>query len=370
MVNSVETVAPGIWRIRIGEPEPFTPLTYRTASSRLDGLASLPPIPEPPFDLDSVVADLTPRGLALELPTRPDEDFYGGGLQLKSFRQTGLRKRLCVNSDPVADTGDSHAPVPFYLSTAGYGVYIDTFRTATIYFASHSRHGESADVASGTKGINTDFDTLYARAGSGRRVEIDIPTARGADLYIFSGPSMLDALRRYVFFSGGGAMPPLWGLGVWYRCYGSFGQEAATDLAMRLRERAMPCDVYGLEPGWQSHAYSCSFLWDRVRFPDPETFINRMTASGFHLNLWEHAFTHPTAPFYDELRLCAGSHEVFEGIVPDFTTANAQALFSEHHEALARQGVSGFKLDECDGSDFIKSPWTFPDHAKFPGGLD
>ena len=31
------------------------------------------------------------------------------------------------------DTGDSHAPVPFYVTTRGYGVLVDTARYATFY---------------------------------------------------------------------------------------------------------------------------------------------------------------------------------------------------------------------------------------------
>ena len=34
------------------------------------------------------------------------------------------------------------------------------------------------------------------------------------------------------------------------------------------------------------------------------------------------------------------------------------------------KGVSGFKLDECDNSDFVWIPWSFPEHTRFPSGLD
>jgi alpha-D-xyloside xylohydrolase len=75
-------------------------------------------------------------------------------------------------------------------------------------------------------------------------------------------PPMADAVRRYVLFSGGGCLPPLWGLGVFYRGVGGFtaGQSAA--MARSFRDQHIPCDGWGLEPGWQSRTYSSSFVWD------------------------------------------------------------------------------------------------------------
>ena len=52
---------------------------------------------------------------------------------MQSFIQRGLKKTLRVNADPAIDSGDSHAPVPFYVTTRGYGVLIDTARYATFY---------------------------------------------------------------------------------------------------------------------------------------------------------------------------------------------------------------------------------------------
>ena len=50
-------------------------------------------------------------------------------IQLSVLNQLKLR----VNADPVADTGDSHAPVPFYVSNRGYGIFIDTARYVNVY---------------------------------------------------------------------------------------------------------------------------------------------------------------------------------------------------------------------------------------------
>ena len=69
----------------------------------------------------------------MELPLEFGEEIYGFGLQLKGFDHKNHNLQLRVNSDPVAYTGDSHAPVPFFITNKGYGMYIDTARYAEVH---------------------------------------------------------------------------------------------------------------------------------------------------------------------------------------------------------------------------------------------
>ena len=66
----------------------------------------------------------------------------------------------------------------------------------------------------------------------------------------------------------------------------------------------------------------------------------------------------------------AGDFEVWRGIVPDFADPEARRIFADYHrEALIEKGVDGFKLDECDNSDYTGG-WSFPNASLFPSGLD
>ena len=370
-------VSSGIWRLSFGEPSPHTPVALR-------GRPALPtdsvgPASELPWDAARVRFQVSRRGCQVAMPAAEGEDFYGMGLQLKSFRQTGRKKTMRVNADPMTDSGDSHAPVPFFLSTAGYGVLVDTARYASFYFASHDEtNGGHAAAAAESDGagdarISSSKDELYQRRTfrTQRSVVVDIPGEKGVDIYVFGGPTMRDALRRYVLFSGGGALPPLWGLGLFYRGYTENDADATLALARRIRATHLPCDCLGLEPGWQSHAYSCSYTWSPVRFPNPRETVGELRDMGFEVNLWEHAFVHPTAPFHEAMRPYAGNVEVWEGLVPDFSLPEARALFGAHHLThLFEWGIRGVKLDECDNSDFTLSPWSFPEYSRFPSGMD
>ena len=106
-------------------------------------------------------------------------------------------------------------------------------------------------------------------------VLVDVPDAEGVDVYLFAGPAMLDAVKRYNVFSGGGTVPPEWGLGFWYRMDARSTQQSALKLAREFRDHKIPCDVLGLEPGWQTHAYSCTFEWNKDRFADPAALCAR-----------------------------------------------------------------------------------------------
>lgn len=336
-------VAPGVWRMRIGAPGAISPQTLRTGPAVTAPMSHA----DPPAVLTEIDAGSNTRGgWLLSAPLGSGERVYGLGLQLGSLQQRGRKKLLRVNSDPTADLGDSHAPVPFLASTAGYALWVDTLRPVTVYL----------DCA--------------RRRGDGTRLYVDAPNCPGVDVYLFAGPSMRDAVARYNLYAGGGCVPPLWGLGVWYRCDWHFDSEHVLALAQQLRHDRMPCDVIGLEPGWQTRSYSCSHVWSDS-FPHPEWLTENLSAMGMRLNLWTHVFTHPDSPLYASLEPLSGDCVVWNGLLPDLTLPEARELLADHLlKAHIGVGVSGYKLDECDSSDYLVSPWSFPDFSRFPSGLD
>ncbi len=359
-------VSPGIWKARFGTPETQTPV-----SSRL-----LPAVPAPTSTKDAVDqpdvqvhASVSPRGCELELPLAAFERVYGFGLQLLSMEARGKKRTLRVNADPSFDTGDSHAPVPFYVTSQGYGILIDTARVAE-YYVGNARSKPTKPLLAGTTSVSNPQYTHSLEISQAGSILVDVPVAHGVEVYLFAGPTMLDAVRRYNLFSGGGIIPPRWGLGFWYRGDGHSDQQHIEVLADNFRHRKIPCDVLGLEPGWQSHAYSCTYVFDRVRFPEPESLFASLAKKNFKVNLWEHAFTHPSSPIFGDLLPYSGDYGVWGGLVPDFQGEPARRIFGQYHgRYLIDKGVSGFKLDECDASDYTGG-WSFPNLSRFPSGID
>lgn len=128
----------------------------------------------------------------------------------------------------------------------------------------------------------------------------------------------------------GRCVPPMWGLGMWYRIYGGSDEKALEKLAEQFREEKLPMDVLGLEPGWHSHSYSCTYKWSYL-FPHPEEMIEKMSKQGYKLNLWEHLYVYPKMPRFIRNSLhYSGDYEVWNGLVPDFATKGASELFENY----------------------------------------
>jgi alpha-D-xyloside xylohydrolase len=370
---SVVEIANGIWRIRFGTPETFVPTHFRSGDVQTESLAKMPMVKEPPFPVADIQFDASPRGCAVTLPMNAREHVYGLGLNTREFDKTGKRQILIPSDNPELEDGPSHAPVPFYVSTEGYGVFVDTARYTTFRAGTTVPLGYADSASETSGGAATSTEELYrSRHLKQHQMLVEIPATQGVDLYIFAGPKMVDAVRRYNLFSGGGAVPPLWGLGMAYRGKGDFSAEDALNLARSFRDEGIPCDSWGLEPGWQTASYPCSFVWNQKNFPDPAGFVKQMTGLGYRLSFWEHCFTRDTSPIYKALQPFSGSYLVWGGLVPDFSLADTRKIFVGQHERVlfSLNGPGAMKLDECDNQPWAAKQWSFPECSRFPSGMD
>ncbi|MDF2958536.1 MAG: glycoside hydrolase family 31 protein [Paenibacillus sp.] len=356
--------AEGIWKTVIGAPEAMTPLSVMGCGPRNEELKSMGE-GSLPFSMEDVQVERTGSSFIVRLPLEKEERIYGLGLHFMKMNHRGRTRYLRVNSDPKQDTGETHAPVPFFVTDRGYGLLIDTSRIVTIHCGSTMRLNETAPEQ--VKDRNTDRGwkaTLVSEY-----IEVCLP--QGADVYLIAGPAIMDVVRRYNLLCGGGILPPKWGLGFWHRVPTLYNDKQVLEEAQQFRERDFPCDVIGLEPGWHSKSYPVTGEWSRERFPDPAKTVDILKQDGFQVNLWEHPYISPDSGIYDKLLPLSGNYSVWGGIAPDYTLPEAREHYQEQHlEEHVKIGVSGYKLDECDGSELTRNSWMFPAHARFPSGYD
>ena len=351
-------------RIRFGQVEKHVPSAYCKKFNYRESSVSYP--------TEAIRFKDYPEGCLIELPFSSQENFYGGGLQMYSFNHKGRKLMLRANSDPVAPTGDSHAPVPFFVSTQGYGIYIDTARYAEISFGVQKSGADNAKDTSGA--LQDSTDALYATRTDGERViSVWIPYAHGVDLYIMEGKTILDVVCQYNMLSGGGPENvPDYLFGTCYRCNTKSTAREIINMIRYMDSHDLPVSVIGIEPGWHTHAYSCTYVWDEGRFPkqDREELFTLCREKGIHLNLWQHCFVHPDSPIFDEIaRAGCGSYRVWNGLIPDFTIPEVRQIFGDFQNAnVVNDVVDSFKLDECDGSDYARD-WSFPNGTRFPNGM-
>src|SRR6185312_14207853 len=110
--QTIEKVAPGIWKVTYGTPEKHLPTEFKE-KPLLQGLQKLPADNIPPFNLKEMRFSEMPSGVLTEMEVDSTERFYGFGLQINSFEQRGMRREIRTNSWPVGNVGFSHAPMPF-----------------------------------------------------------------------------------------------------------------------------------------------------------------------------------------------------------------------------------------------------------------
>ena len=246
-------VAPGVWKAVVGKPEAYDLLKASGATPNKAALAKVAPasFPLPQYEIAGSTRD---GKTLLRFPLVREEQLYGFGLNFQTVHQRGKILQLHVDHYGGKDNGRTNAPTPFYVSSNGYGVFINSARYITVYAGSGVRKDSKNPPPS--KDRNTD-KTWSSRPYSDA-VEMVIP-AEGVEVYVFAGPTPLDAVRRFNLFNGGGVLPPRWGLGFTQRVKSLYTAEEVEKEAASFEEKGYPLDYIGLEPGWQSKAYPGTF---------------------------------------------------------------------------------------------------------------
>lgn len=357
---SWEQVAPGVWKGVVGTPESYSLLQVAGTTPKMEGFSRLPEVTLPAF-ASEIKGNIQDGQTALRIPLQRKEQLYGFGLNFQTVHQRGKILNLHVDHYGGKDNGRTHAPVPFYISSQGYGIFINSARYITVYAGSGAlKDSPNAPVA---KDRNT--DKSWSSRPYSDAVSIFVP-APGTEIYLFAGPTPMDVVRRYNLFCGGGTLPPRWGLGFTQRTQKLYTAEQVKQEADEFERQGYPLDFIGLEPGWQSKAYPCTFEWDATRYPDPSGFVKDMLDKGVRINLWTNPYVSPDSKLYKDMYPVSGSHTVWCGIVPDLAGEKARSLWknklNKEHVGI---GVSGYKVDEVDGYDY----YLWPDVATFPSGV-
>jgi alpha-D-xyloside xylohydrolase len=146
----------------------------------------------------------------------PDENFYGFGERFTKLNKLGMRVNGWAVNPWGAGTDDTHKPIPFFMSTGGYGIFANTtFRTR-------------CDMGS--------------RSVVSYTVLIDDSRL---DYFIIYGPSLKQVLARYEEITGWPAFPPKESFGVWFQINGHItGDEGPVGVAKKYRELGLPLDYF------------------------------------------------------------------------------------------------------------------------------
>ncbi|GAA1294572.1 alpha-xylosidase [Planotetraspora silvatica] len=265
-----------------------------------------------------------------------DEAFGGFGESFTPVNKRGQRP-LMWNFDAFgAESQRAYKNVPFYLSSRGYGLLVDS-------------------------GSPVEFDVCQSTHSD---VQIIVPDDL-IDYYVIAGPSPADVLTRFGRLTGKPELPPKWAFGTWISS-GFFRdtQERVLERAGKIRERGIPCDVLHLDTYWQVGDHWSDMRWDPETFPDPVGMLTALKEQGFKVCLWMNPYISHLSPAFSEaaengylLRRQDGEVYVADswhgshpacGIV-DFTNPAAVGWFKGLLRDRLHEGVSVFKTDFAEG---------------------
>lgn len=350
----------GIWKLSVGTPEKINLLSELDITPKKEALEQMPESILP-ISRSDVKTELRDGKTYISFPLEKGEKIFGLGLHFKTVEQRGRIMRLHMDHYGENDNGRTHAPVPFFVSSRGYGVLINSARYIDVWVGTAVRK----DSPNAPEEKDRNADLSWPAQPYSDNIEILVP-ATGVELLLFAGPTMLDAVRRYNLYNGGGALPPRWGLGFWHRTPTLFSDQDVKNEVAEFEKRGFPLSVIGLEPGWHTKAYPCTYEWDKSRFPDAPGFVKEMLDKGIELNLWMNPYVSKHSEVYNKVKPYTGSHTVWSGEVPDYSMPEVQRIMTDHFKKhQVDMGVSGYKMDENDGFDF----WLWPDVATFPSGI-
>ena len=206
-----EKKAEGVWNLTAGKPEKVNLLSELTIKPKIETINAIKD-GDLPISKDDISIEVIDGKTYIRFPLEEKEKIFGLGLNFKTVEQRGRIMKLHVDHYGNSDNGRNHAPVPFFVSSRGYGALINSARYIDVWAGTSVRKDSKNPPV--VRDRNT--DKKWAAQPYSDNLEFLVP-AEGVEIVLFGGPTMLDVVRRFNLYNGGGVLPPRWGLGFWHR---------------------------------------------------------------------------------------------------------------------------------------------------------
>lgn len=284
-----------------------------------------------------------------DMEARIDDNarFYGGGERFNAINQKGHILWMGSSDHPEDKGTATYKPVPFVISTRGYGLWLDSTSPSTFDLNATDRH----------------------------RVIIRDRAPR-LRLVIIAGPSPQDVLSGFTALTGRPPVPPPWAFAPWKsRDVHKNRQDVLDDVRLH-RQHDLPASVLVLDSPWET-SYN-DFVLNERQFPQPAEMFAEVKSLGFVTCFWLTPFINsvnvtdmvgndpgPATNFAEAsergylVRDARGEPLIVDwwkgrGALVDFTNPAATAWW---HTQLAKTlpwGIAAIKCDDGE-SDFVTS---------------
>ncbi len=196
----------------------------------------------------------------------PDEKFVGSGERFAKMDLSGRTFQLKNQDGQGVNNRRTYKNVPFLMSSRMYGVFMHTSSYGKMSVADHSSRS--------------------------LQFMLEEPAI---DVFLIGGETPEEVQRGYRQLTGFPGMLPKWSFGTWMSRMTYFSEEEVKSICDRLREEDYPCDVIHLDTGWFETDWLCEWKFNKMRFPEPERFVQDLLKDGFKLSLWQLPYISPEA---------------------------------------------------------------------------
>lgn len=278
-----------------------------------------------PFSYVRRAEDLK-RRMAATFHLKYNERIYGCGESFTRLNKRGQRLNLWSYDALGVQNKDMYKPIPFYMSSAGYGIFVHDSCAMTFDFGH-----DYDEVAT----LYLDDDQL--------------------DLFVFLGEPK-EILEQYTALTGRAQMPPDWSFGLWMSRITYDSEAQAREVAKKMREYKIPCDVIHLDTGWFEEDWKCNYKFSHTRFEDAKKMIEDLKKDGFKISLWQLPYITPTNELYAEAYEKGYFVHDSDGKVPtedlviDFSNEEAVKWYQGLLKNLFDIGVKAIKADFGEGA--------------------
>ena len=234
------------------------------------------------------------------------------------------------NADGGTSSEQAYKNVPFYLTNAGYGVFV--------------RHSEEVSFEVASEAVSA---TQFSVAGE------------ELEYLVIYGPSPKEVLAKYTALTGRAPQVPAWSFGLWLSTSftTSYDEDTVNSFVDGMAQRGLPLSVFHFDCFWMREFHWCDFVWDPATFPDPEGMLRRLKAKGLRICVWINPYIAQRSHLFVEgkekgylVRRSDGSVWQWDKwqagmALVDFTNPEAVDWFNAQLDGLLDIGVDAFKTD-------------------------
>jgi len=261
------------------------------------------------------------RSFSAAFRLSPGEKIFGCGESFKGLDKRGQKLVLWTDDANGVQNESQYKPIPFFMSSRGYGMFMHTSTPVTCDFGKY--YNAETDLMIGDESL---------------------------DLFVFLGEPK-DILNEYTSLTGKPSLPPLWSFGLWMSRISYFSEADGRGVAQKLRENKIPSDVIHFDTGWFETDWRCDYQFSKSRFDDPVGMMADLKQEGFRTCLWQLPYFVPKNELYQEI-LDKGLYvKNAKGNVPDedaildFSNPQTVSWYQDQIAGLLKQGVSVIKVD-------------------------